>query len=87
MSPTCWSVRGATLAEAQAAGRVLGADDAEALRPLGAAYGVAGVLRSVPVLARAGRCLLPLDVLGGHGLTAEAAMERARPFLKRPVAV
>jgi phytoene synthase len=59
---------------AVAAGRVLGADDAEALRPLGAAYGVAGVLRSVPVLARAGRCLLPLDVLGGHGLTAEAAI-------------
>ena len=44
---------------AVAAGRLLGAPDAEALRPLGAAYGIAGLLRSIPALAAQGRCLLP----------------------------
>jgi phytoene/squalene synthetase len=29
---------------------------------IGAAYGLAGILRSVPFLARQGRCLLPVDV-------------------------
>lgn len=54
-----------------AAGRALGADDAvlARLRVLGAAHGVAGQLRNVPVLARAGRVMLPQDVLGAHGLT------------------
>jgi phytoene synthase len=58
---------------ALAAGRVLGADAAllARLRALGTAYGVAGQVRSVAALARQGRCLLPLDVLGAHGLTAE----------------
>ena len=41
------------------------------LRPLGAAYGVAGLLRSVPAHAGQGRCLLPEDVLAAHGLTPE----------------
>jgi phytoene synthase len=69
-----------------AAGHALGAvgDELHRLRALGAAYGVAGVLRSVRVLARAGRCLLPQDVLGGHGLTIHdviAAPDRAAPVL------
>jgi phytoene synthase len=71
---------------AVAAGRVLGAValDLARLRALGAAYGVAGQLRSVAVLARQGRCLLPADVLGAHGLTADhviQAPERAAPAL------
>jgi 15-cis-phytoene synthase len=54
-----------------AAARMLGAPDPEALRRLGAAYGVAGLLRSIPAHARQGRCLLPGDVLAEHGLTRE----------------
>lgn len=56
---------------AVAAGRLLGAPDPETLRPLGAAYGVAGLLRSIPAHARRGRCLLPEDALAEHGLTRE----------------
>jgi phytoene synthase len=61
-----------------AAGRLLGADTATVarLRDLGTAYGVAGQLRSVSPLAGQGRCLLPLDLLGAHGLTAEAVIAR-----------
>ena len=61
-TPVGWSV---------AAARMLGAPDPEALRRLGAAYGVAGLLRSIPAHARQGRCLLPGDVLAEHGLTRE----------------
>ncbi len=57
-----------------AAARLLGAPDAEAFRPYGAAYGAAGLLRSVPILARAGRCLLPADLLAAQGLSLEAAI-------------
>jgi phytoene synthase len=57
-----------------AAGRLLGAADPEALRPLGAAYGAAGVLRSARALARRGRCLLPGDSLARHGLSPEAVV-------------
>ena len=66
-------ISGGAGALAVAAGRVLGAEAAELarLRALGGAYGVAGVLRSVGVLARQGRCLLPVDVLGGYGVTVE----------------
>jgi phytoene synthase len=53
------------------AGRLLGAPDPEMLRPFGAAYGVAGLLRSVPVHAWQGRCMLPEDLLAQHGLTRE----------------
>jgi phytoene synthase len=56
---------------AVAAGRLLGAPDPEVLRPLGAAYGIAGLLRSVAAHARQGRCMLPEDVLAEHGLTRE----------------
>ncbi len=59
---------------AVAAGRLLGAPSPEALRKPGAAYGAAGVLRSVPVLAHRHRCLLPEDVLARHGLFVEAAI-------------
>jgi len=54
-----------------AAGRALGADGAALarLRTLGTAHGVAGQLRNLPALARAGRVLLPQDVLATHGLT------------------
>ncbi len=54
-----------------AAGRALGATGPEldALRDLGAAYGVSGILRSVPALARQSRCVLPEDLLAKHGLT------------------
>ena len=46
----------------------------EEFRPLGAAYGVAGVLRSVPALAAHQRCLLPADLLAEQGLSPEAAV-------------
>ena len=59
---------------AVAAGRLLGSPDAEGLRPLGAAYGIAGLLRSIPAHARQGRCLLPRDILAGHGLTPEGVV-------------
>ncbi len=56
---------------AVAAGRLLGASDPEMLRPFGAAYGAAGLLRSIPAHAAQGRCLLPEDMLAEHGLTRE----------------
>lgn len=58
---------------AVAAGRALGAADPvlDALRDLGAGYGVVGILRSVPALARRSRCILPEDVLAQHGLSVE----------------
>ena len=57
-----------------AAGRALGMSDAEALRPWGAAYGVAGILRSVGAHARQGRCLLPIDLVRGAGLSEGAVV-------------
>jgi 15-cis-phytoene synthase len=57
---------------AVAAARTLGAVQPEAVRPVGAAYGVAGVLRATGVLAAQGACLLPRDLLAAHGLSAEA---------------
>jgi 15-cis-phytoene synthase len=59
---------------AVAAGRLLGAPEPERLRPLGAAYGAAGLLRSVGALATQRRCLLPEDVLGAHGLVVEGVV-------------
>ncbi len=72
---------------AAAAGRALGAvePDRTRIRALGAAYGSARTLRSVGAAARAGRCLLPEDVLGGHGLTlhdAIATPERTLPAVQ-----
>jgi phytoene synthase len=60
---------------AVAAAHLLGAPEPEAFRGYGAAYGAAGLLRSVPVLARAGRCLLPASLLQAQGLSTEAAMD------------
>jgi 15-cis-phytoene synthase len=57
-----------------AAARALNAPEPEAVRPLGAAYGVAGLLRSWRLLAAQGRCLLPRDLLAEQGLSMEAAI-------------
>jgi phytoene synthase len=81
-------LRGTAGGLAVAAGRLLGAADPEAMRPLGAAYGAAGLLRSVVAHARQGRCLLPDDVLAAHGLTreqviAEPVAAALRPVLRR----
>ncbi len=59
---------------AVAAARLLGVPEPEAARPLGAAYGVAGLLRSVKLLAAHGRCLLPADLLVAQGAPVEAAI-------------
>jgi phytoene synthase len=53
----------------------------------GAAYGLAGVLRSVPAHAAQGRCLLPRDRLHAAGLAAEAVVaDPAAPALRALVA-
>ncbi|NOG73253.1 squalene/phytoene synthase family protein [Roseicella sp. DB1501] len=68
-----------------AAGRLLGAPPGllPALQAAGGAYGLAGVLRSVPALAAQGRCLLPLDALAAAGLGPEAVIRD--PAAARPV--
>jgi len=70
-----------------AAGRLLGAPAAAlpGLRDLGAAYGAAGVLRSIAAHARQGRCLLPEDVLARQGLTPEAVIRDPADAKLRPV--
>lgn len=50
-----------------AAARALGDAEPERVRRAGAAYGAMGVLRSVPAVARQGRCVLPEDVLREAG--------------------
>ena len=67
-------VSGSAGGVAVAAGRLLGAPAPEALRPLGAAYGIAGLLRSIPAHSRQGRCLLPVDVLARHDLVPEGVI-------------
>jgi phytoene synthase len=64
-------LRGTSGGYALAAGRVLGAPPAAmpALQAVGAAYGLAGILRSIPALAAQGRCLLPADLLEQQALT------------------
>ena len=57
---------------AVAAAAALGAPDPEVCRAYGAAYGIAGVMRSSEALARQGRCLLPADILGRQQLVSEA---------------
>ncbi len=68
-----------------AAGRALGMADAESLRPWGAAYGVAGVLRSIGAHARQGRCLLPLDLVRGAGLSEGAVVAEPDAVALAPV--
>jgi 15-cis-phytoene synthase len=67
-------VQGVAGGVAVAAGRALGAMEPELLRPFGAAYGVAGMVRAMPSLATRGRCLLPEDLLCAEGLSAAAAV-------------
>jgi phytoene synthase len=69
-------LRGTAGRFAVATGRLLGAPEAAlpGLEARGVAYGATGVLRSVPALARQGRCLLPADVLAAQGLSAEAVL-------------
>lgn len=64
-------LRGSSGGLAVAMGRVLGAPASclPGLQAVGAAYGLAGVLRNTPALAMQGRCLLPADLLATHGLT------------------
>jgi 15-cis-phytoene synthase len=80
-------VRGTAGGFAVAAGRLLGADAPlrERLAALGTAYGVAGHLRSVAALARQGRCLLPRDLLGAHGLVVEGVVARPDDARLAPV--
>lgn len=72
---------------AVAAGRALGAPAAalDGLRQLGAGYGAAGVLRSVPALAAQGRCLLPEDMLAANGLSASLVVAAPAAAALRPV--
>jgi 15-cis-phytoene synthase len=70
---------------AVAAARLLGAPEPEAMRPLGAAYGVAGLLRNVAVLAARGRCLLPVELLMAHDLSLQAAIAAPDSPLVRAV--
>jgi 15-cis-phytoene synthase len=70
-------LRGTAGGFAVASGRLLGAAGGPAMAALqeaGALFGLAGVLRSVPALARQGRCLLPRDALAAEGLTPEAVL-------------
>lgn len=85
------------------AGRALGMDSPEPLRQWGAAYGVAGILRSVGAHARQGRCLLPLDLVREAGSNQGAVLanphaasldgvkarlrDAARVWLEQPVSV
>jgi phytoene synthase len=54
-----------------AAAAVLGAAETPGLRYPGAAYGVSGLLRSVPAWSARGICMLPRDLLDRHGLVPE----------------
>ncbi|HET9018368.1 MAG TPA: squalene/phytoene synthase family protein [Acetobacteraceae bacterium] len=80
-------VRATAGALARVAGGVLGAEGEGLARiaTLGTAYGVAGQLRNVAALARQGRCLLPDDLLGAHGLTAESVVAQPDDARLRPV--
>ena len=73
-------LRGTAGGWSAAAGLALGArgDAPEVLRALGAAYGLAGVLRSVAAHAAQGRCLLPRDRLAAAGLTMEGVVADPR---------
>lgn len=68
------SVRSGGGSLAVAAARLLGVPDPEAARSFGAAYAVAGQVRTTRLLARQGHCLLPTELLTRHGLTAETVI-------------
>lgn len=76
-------LRGTAGGFAVAAGRLLGVTDGGALAALqgaGALYGLAGVLRSVPSLARQGRSLLPAAAIAPDRVVADPAA--AAPVLR-----
>ena len=60
---------------AVAAAAALGATNADDFRSFGAAYGVAGLSRATGALAARGTCLLPRDLLAGHGLSPEVFID------------
>jgi phytoene synthase len=80
-------LRGSAGALAVAAGRALGGagDALERLRLLGTGYGVGGQVRSVAALARQGRCTLPVDLLGAHGMSVHDVIARPDAPALRPV--
>lgn len=86
---TAWEayVQGTAGMLAVAAGRALGAGPSllPRLFSLGTAYGVAGQLRNVAVLAAYGRCQLPDDTLAAHGLSAHDVMAKPDAPSVRPV--
>jgi 15-cis-phytoene synthase len=53
---------------------LLGADEPEAFRRFGAAYAVAGQVRTMRPAASRGQCLIPVDLLARHGLTVHDAI-------------
>ncbi len=80
-------LRGAHGGFCVAAGRLLGVAPARlpALQAIGAAHGMAALLRAVAPLAARGRCLLPEDALAEAGLTRHEAMAepaRAAPAIR-----
>jgi phytoene synthase len=70
---------------AVAAARALGAPEPERVRPFGAAYGVAALLRATGALAARHRCLLPQDRLLHHGLSPEAFIHNPASEASRAV--
>ena len=78
-------LRGGAGGLAVAAARLLGAIEPEQFRPLGAAFGLAGLLRSVTVHAGQGRCLLPADALAAHHLSPDHVI--ANPQVARGAVV
>lgn len=69
-----WLLAGAGGLAVAAAG-ALGAPDPGVFRAFGAAYGIAGLLRSSGILAARGRCLLPRDLLASHALSPEGFIQ------------
>jgi NADH dehydrogenase [ubiquinone] 1 alpha subcomplex assembly factor 6 len=58
------------------AAQLLGADlDERILRPAATAYALTGILRATPYLIAQRRILLPANLLGAHGLTADAVLQ------------
>lgn len=81
-------LRGSHGGFAVAAGRMLGAAGPElaALQAVGAAQGLAALLRNAMALAARGRCLLPLDALAEAGLDpwrAQAEHALLAPVIRR----
>jgi phytoene synthase len=73
---------------ARVAGTFLGADS-QAVEDLGTAYGIAGILRAAPFLARQGRSLLPADGTPPAALAAagRALLRTQPPRLALPAAL